>query len=123
MQVAGGLTVGGHFSSICDLYTILSRNGGNAVAILGRQLIAALLNIAAGAQNNASADAAIADAQHLLSVNNLNLLTSEVDPSSSLGAQLIADATILDGYNNGNFGACSENAGLQLGNSSSLSCP
>jgi sugar phosphate isomerase/epimerase len=41
---------------------------------------------------------------------------------SRKGAQLIADATILDGYNSANFGTCSENAGLQLG-TSSISCP
>lgn len=110
-----GLTIGGVTYSASDLYTILSATGGNAVVILGKQLVGALLNLAAGAKHNASADMAIADAEGLLSTNSLNLLTSFVAPSSTLGTALIGDANTLDGYNGGNFNTCSESSGLTLG--------
>src|SRR5436190_441464 len=45
---ASGLTIAGVTYSASSLYTILSNNGGNAVAILGRHLVAARLNLAAG---------------------------------------------------------------------------
>ncbi len=112
---AGGLTIGGVAYSASDLLTILNANGGNAVVILGKQLVAALLNLAAGAVHNAAADAAIATAGSLLQANSLNLLTSYVDPSSPLGQALLAQETILDNYNSANFGTCSEGAGLNTG--------
>jgi hypothetical protein len=99
------------------LYTILNNNGGNAVAILGRQLVGALLNLAAGAKDNATADVAITTAESLLKANNLNLLTSSVDPSSTLGQALLTQEGILDGYNSSDFNTCSEGAGLTLGGS------
>ena len=113
---ASGLTIAGVTYSASSLYTILSNNGGNAVAILGRHLVAARLNLAAGAVHNPMADAAIATAESLLQANNLNLVTSSVDPSTSLGQALLAPATVLDTYNNANFHTCSEAAGLVLGN-------
>jgi len=111
-----GLTIGGVSYSAADLVTILNRHGGNAVAILGRQLVGALVNIAAGAKHNATADAAIQTAETLLQANNLNLLTSDVDPSSTLGKALLVPASTLDGYNNADFHSCSEGSGLNLGN-------
>jgi hypothetical protein len=111
-----GLTIGGVTYSAANLLTILNNNGGNAVAILGKQLVGALLNLSAGAKHNVSADAAIATAETLLQTNNLNLLTSDVQPSTVLGQQLLAPATVLDGYNSANFNTCSEGSGLKLGN-------
>ena len=110
-----GLTIGGVTYSAADLLTILNNNGGNAVVILGKQLVGALLNLAAGAKHNVTADAAIQTAEALLQANNLNLLTSSVAPSTSLGQALLAPATTLDGYNNANFHSCSEGSGLILG--------
>jgi hypothetical protein len=104
-----GLTIGGVTYSAADLLTILNNPGnGNAITILGPQLVAALLNKAAGAVDNSTADAAIATADALLSANSLNLLTSDVHPSSPLGQALVAQASILDGYNSGNFHSCQE---------------
>lgn len=112
---ASGLTIGGVNYSAADLLAILNNNGGNAVAILGKQLVGALLNLAAGARHNTKADGAITTAETLLQANSLNLLTSDVDPSTSLGQSLLAPATVLNGYNSGDFNKCSENSGLILG--------
>jgi len=110
-----GLTIGGVTYSAADLYLILSATGGNAVAILGKQLVGALLNLAAGAAHNITADAAISNAESLLMTNSLNLLTSSVKPSSLLGSELLADSTVLDGFNSSNFNTCSEGSGLTVG--------
>ena len=110
-----GLTIGGVHYSAADLETILNRNGGNAVAILGRQLVGARVNLAAGAKHNAKADGAIATAETLLEDHHLNLLTSSVGPSTTLGQELLAPANTLDDYNNGDFHTCSDGSGLTLG--------
>jgi len=110
-----GLTIGGVHYSASELETILNRNGGNAVAILGKQLVGALLNLAAGAKHNTGADGAIKTAETLLQANKLNLLTSVVDPSTALGQSLLAPASVLDGYNGADFNTCSEGSGLILG--------
>jgi len=110
-----GLTIGGVTYTASQLSTILNRNGGNAVAILGKQLVGALLNLAAGAKHNAQADAAIVTAETLLKAHNLNLLTSFVDPSTTLGQALLAQSNILDAYNSADFNTCSEGSGLTLG--------
>ena len=110
-----GLTIGGVTYSAADLVTILNNNGGNAVAILGRQLVGALLNIAAGGKHNTTADGAITTAETLLQANHLNLLTSTVDPSTTLGQALLLPAGVLDGYNSADFNSCSEGSGLILG--------
>src|SRR5215469_1176641 len=111
-----GLTIGGVTYTADQLLAILKATGsGNAVAILGKQLVGALLNLAAGAKDNMAADAAIADAESLLSMNSLNLLTSVVPSSSTLGMALLNDANTLDGYNGADFGTCSEGSGLTLG--------
>jgi hypothetical protein len=108
-----GLTIGGVHYSAADLLTILSGPAaGNAVVILGRQLVGALLNKAAGAKDNPTADAAITTAEALLAANSLNLLTSNVSPATTLGAALVTQSNILDGYNNGDFNTCSEGSGL-----------
>jgi len=110
-----GLLIGGVTYSAADLLTILNNNGGNAVAILGRQLVGALLNLAASAKHNPAADAAITTAEALLQANSLNLLTSDVDPSTTLGQALLAQEVTLDGYNSADFHTCSENSGLIVG--------
>jgi hypothetical protein len=112
---ASGLTIGGVTYTAAQLLTILKNpSTGNAVAILGRQLVGALINLAAGAQHNATADAAISDAETLLQNNSLNLLTSFVSPSSTLGGELTTDGTTLDGYNSSDFNTCSEGSGLNF---------
>ena len=110
-----GLTIGGVVYSEADLYTILNSNGGNAVTILGKQLVGALLNLAAGGKHNTTADGAITTAETLLQANNLNLLTSNVSPSTSLGSALVTQAGILNDYNNSDFNTCSEGTGLTVG--------
>jgi hypothetical protein len=110
-----GLKIGGVQYSAADLLTILNNNGGNAVVILGRQLVGALLNLAAGGKHNTAADGAITTAESLLQTNDLNLLTSDVSPSTSLGNALVTQASILDGYNNADFHKCSEGSGLTVG--------
>jgi hypothetical protein len=111
-----GLTIGGVTYSANDLLTILNTpSQGNAVSILGKQLVGALLNLAAGAKHNATADAAILTAEALLQANSLNLLTSTVDSSTTLGQALLAQEVILDAYNSADFNTCSENSGLMLG--------
>lgn len=110
---SAGLTIGGVTYTPAQLLTILKATGsGNAVAILGKQLVGALINLAAGAAHNPTADAAITDAEMLLQNHSLNLLTSNVSPSSALGQQLIADEGTLDSYNSSNFGTCTEGSGL-----------
>jgi len=111
-----GLTIGGVTYSASDLLFILNRNGGNAVAILGKQLVGALLNLAAGGKHNTTADGAIQTAEALLQANNLNLKTSFVAPATSLGQALLVPAGILNNYNNGDFHTCSDGSGLTLGN-------
>jgi hypothetical protein len=111
----GGMTIGGVDYSPANLLTILNSKGGNAVAILGRQLVGALLNLAAAGVHNSTADGAIAAAQALLVKYNLNLLTSSVSPSLDPGPALIAQSTILDNYNNADFNTCREGSGLITG--------
>lgn len=106
---SSGLTIAGVDYSAADLYKILGTSGsGNAVASFGRQLVAALLNLAAGAMHNATAEGAILTAESLLLNNHLNLLTSYVESGSSLGQALTVQASILSSYNNASFGTCTE---------------
>jgi hypothetical protein len=107
-----GLTIGVVTYTPSELLDILNSNGGNAAVILGRQLVGALLNEAAGGKDNSTADAAILTSEALLTTNNVNLLTSHVDPSSSLGQALLAQESILDKYNSADFNTCSEGSGL-----------
>ena len=76
------------------LYAHLTR----AVALVG-----ALLNKAAGGADNPTADAAITTAGSLLASHSLNLLTSDVAPSSVLGQALLNAEVVLNNYNNANF--------------------
>ena len=111
--VNNGLTIGGVTYTKAQLLGVLNTpDQGNAVIILAHQLIAALINQAAGAKDNTAADAAIATSQTLLT--GLNLLTSKVPAASALGQQLVAQSVILDGYNNGDFHTCTDGTGLVL---------
>jgi len=109
---ASGATIGGMSYSAAELLTILNSNSLGATSILGRQLVGAMLNIAAGAQATPSATLAIAAAQTLLAANSVNLLTTNVAPSSALGQQMVALAGTLDNYNNAVGLNCVEGAGL-----------
>jgi hypothetical protein len=120
------VNIGGVTYSASDLVDILTSNaaGGNAVTIMGSQLVAAILNIGAGAQHSAQVDAAIASAQNLLQFglpgNNppgvtfpINMTTGYVAASTALGTAMTDIGTFLDGYNSANFNTCSEGSGLQ----------
>jgi hypothetical protein len=72
-----------------------SGKGADASLILAHQLIAALLSIANGSDPTPIV-ATIADANSLLTGC---LVPCGVKPSSSLGQQMTADATLLDQYN------------------------
>ena len=121
-------TIAGIPYSKADFYTILRTppSGGNAVLIMGSQLIAALLNIAAGATHGSTVDAAILTAENLLLVGlpghnpvgltfPLNMTTAFVPSSTDLGTAMTNVGTLLDGYNGANFNTCSEGSGLTLG--------
>ena len=90
--------IGGIKYSQLDLQNILHSNpaGGNAVQILGFQLVAALLNIANGANVPANVANTIADAESLL--NGVSLF-SFIQASTPTGQLMVADANILSGFN------------------------
>lgn len=75
-----------------------SNNGSNAVVILEHQLIGAMFNVAAGGVTCDFADAAIAQANALLT----GFENACVGTSTPLGQQMVAVASVLDGYNNHN---------------------
>jgi hypothetical protein len=102
------LTIGGVPYSKQTLIGILETppSGGNAVLILGHQLIAALLNMDNGAIVPANVATAIAQANSLIA-SVPGGLNGFVDASSTLGQQMTALGDILDGFNSGNFtGTC-----------------
>jgi hypothetical protein len=106
--IASGLTIGSNTYTAAQLEANLETppEGGNALLILSHQLVAALLNKAAGAVDNPTADAAIATAQML--IDGLNINVDFVAAGSTLGEAMTAQATILDGYNSSNFNSCQE---------------
>src|SRR5260370_4906310 len=75
-----GLTIAGVTYSASALLPIFNNNGGNAVVILGRQLVGALLNLAAGAKNNPPAGGGDPHAATPLPAQYPNLLTSPSCP-------------------------------------------
>jgi hypothetical protein len=78
--------------------------GGNALLILGHQLIAAKLNILNGA-NPGPVAGTIATADNLIGTLVMPPIGSDdVDPSSALGQQMVATASTLESYNSGNLG-------------------
>jgi hypothetical protein len=93
---------------------------------MGSQLVAALLNIAAGATHSSSVDTAIGNAINLLSVGlpghnppgvafPINMTSGFVQSSTDLGTAMTNLGTFFDSYNSANFNTCSEGSGLTLG--------
>ncbi len=79
---------------------------GDASIILAHQLIAAKLNVANGSTSFPTAiqtqiNNAIATGDSLLDGNNLLSASYSVDPSSTQGQLMVADANILDQFNSG----------------------
>ena len=101
MFVNGSTSIGCQTYTAAQLAAVLTANnaGGNAVTILGHQLIAAIANYDAGAKQTAAASAAISAALALLCANHINLTSSFVAASSALGQQMTALANTLDAYN------------------------
>jgi len=96
------LTIGGTTYTETQLLTVLGKSAnGDAVSILADQLIAALLNIDNGSDPS-SVSAVIADAQTLLAGTNL-LAHTAVPTKSAQGQKMLADAAVLDSYNNDNL--------------------
>ncbi len=101
MFVGGTTSIGCMTYDAATLVAILNHNnaGGNAVTILGHQLIAAIANYDAGATQTPAATAAIGSAIALLCANNINMSTSFVQAGTTLGQQMTALADTLDTYN------------------------
>ena len=101
MFVGGTTSIGCKAYAGTTLLAILNANnsGGNAVTILGHQLIAAIANYDAGGKQTPAATAAIGAAITLLCANNIDMSTSFVKASSTLGQQMTALASTLDSYN------------------------
>jgi hypothetical protein len=96
------LTLGGITYTQAQLLTVLGNStNGDAVSILADQLIAALLNIDNGSDPS-PVSAVIADAQTLLAGTNL-LSHTDVPTHSAKGQKMLADAAVLDSYNNDNL--------------------
>ena len=97
----GNTSIGCQLYTSAQIHAILETNnaGGNAVTILGHQLIAAIANYDNGAKQTAAASAAIALSISLLCTNHIDLQTSFVQAGTSLGQQLTALANTLDAYN------------------------
>jgi hypothetical protein len=111
--VNGHLTLGGVAYTPAQIEDILDTPvKGNATLILYHQLIAALANVAAGAQVTPQAATAIAQSLALLTQFHITA-TTEYDPASVIGQQMIALADILDNYNSAVGLNCSEGSGLR----------
>jgi hypothetical protein len=105
-----GLSLGGQFYTPAQLLNILQTppTGGNAALILAHQLIAADLNIATGSTNfpiSPAIDAIIILANSLLSAHCGTTATRLpgcfVQASTGDGPAMVADADILDSFNEG----------------------
>ncbi len=99
---SGGTTsIGCVNYSSAALLAILNQNnsGGNAVTILGHQLIAAIANYDAGGKQTTAATTAIGSAISLLCANNIDMSTSFVGSGTALGAQMTTLSNTLDNYN------------------------
>jgi von Willebrand factor type D domain len=93
-----GLTLGSTFYNNAQLLQILqSSASSDASLIMADQLIAAMLNIDNGTDGTPIAET-IADANGLLGGGSI---PEEVAPASTLGQQMVNDATILNNFNNG----------------------
>lgn len=102
----GTLSLGTVAYTAAQLDDILDQPaGGNALLILAHQLIAAKLNILAGASSGPIA-ATITSADTAIGALIVPPVAGGafVDPSSSLGGTMTSLATTLDTYNNGSLG-------------------
>jgi hypothetical protein len=94
------LMLGSQTYTQAELLQILNTpSGGDASIILAKQLIAAKLNTAAGADAT-PISSTITHADSLLSGFS-GKLPYHVAPSSSIGQMMVSDANTLDNYNNG----------------------
>jgi hypothetical protein len=93
------LMLGTQFYTQAELLAIVPGGGGDASTILAVQLIAAKLNIAAGA-DPAPVSAALLTADSLLG-QYTGKLPYNVDPSSAEGQAMVNIAGLLDSFNNG----------------------
>lgn len=106
----GGLTMGGAFYTNAQLSAILKETGGgntNNSLVLAQQLITAELNLFYGPKPTGSQltqlQTAIAAANTLLTGINLNV-GGNVSNKSLAGSV----TAVLDAYNSGNLGVCSQ---------------
>jgi hypothetical protein len=110
-----GMTIGGVHYTQDQLVTIMpsggSATGGNGFVIAGSQLIAAVLNIAAGAQHSSSVDTTISNLNTALHLQNILGPT----PPDPLNSELKAFGDALDTYNSATGLNCTEASGLTLG--------
>jgi hypothetical protein len=114
------MTIGGVTYSQADLLNFLPKGqppaGGNGYIIGGSQLIAAVLNIAAGAQYTQPVIDAISTMNSLLTGINMisggSIIGTPPDP---LNSQLISLGGTLDNYNSDVGLNCNEGAGLNTG--------
>ena len=109
------VTIGGISYSAQDFKTLLSiPTGGNAVLVMGSQLVAAIVSEAAGGEVNSSVLALIANAENL--VNGINMTTAFVPSTSTLGKQMTLLSTALSNYDSAFGNTCPEASGLNFGN-------
>jgi hypothetical protein len=93
-------TLGTTFYTDAQLLTILQTPvGGDASLILADQLIAALLNIQINKTDSTPIAATLTDANTLLGAGPI---PEGIHSSSTVGQQMVADAAVLNNFNNGN---------------------
>lgn len=93
------LMLGTQFYNQAELLALTPGGGGDASTILAVQLVAAKLNVAAGADPT-QASTAILEADRLLG-QVPGKLPYNIDPSSANGQAMVNIAAALDAYNNG----------------------
>ncbi len=116
------MTIGGITYTTAQLLLFLPTgqppSGGNGYIIGGSQLIAAVLNMAAGAQQTTASLNAISDMNTALT--GINMICGSAicgTPSDPLNTLLKNDGGTLDSYNNATGLNCTEGTGLTLGGS------
>ena len=118
-----GMIIGGQHYTQAQLLSLMPSAAakGSGYVITGSQLIAAVLNIAAGGQHSAAVDAAIKTANNLLAVDarmvgtayGVGLAINYTLPANN--DALVAASTALDNYNSDVGLTCSEASGLTTG--------
>ncbi len=119
-QATKSMIIGGVTYTQADLLNFLPTGqppaGGNGYIIGGSQLIAAVLNIAAGAQYTSSVVNSISSFNSLLT--GINMISGGAiigTPSDPLNSQLVNLGGIFDNYNSAVGLGCSEGSGLNTG--------